>query len=681
MRLAELREKRRELVDQLNELRDTHYTLNPESRTKRVNSRDIEKLKQDLQDIDLEIKIKKKETMNLNFDPPETPIRKTHDLPRTPPPNKDGAYIEDIFEDESSKLGAQAPTITTASKNFETPIYTQSNIPTGAIPKLVTATSSASKSSTHFEHYNSPFRTESKEDKAIRLEMENKRLKDYYENLYKERQNFELKKGPNLKKTQAKFEPYKPYFQATPQVEFLQTSASEQRPDLNIRIEPPTPLKVEFPDQHIPSPTSRTRNYENQEPLNESLNISYPRQNYTQERNFIPNQNLSYANAPRESYLRRLRVLPSFSGESYKELKNFIEVADSLSHTATNQAENQEFYDQMITQLRGEPRTIALDMQNYDWPDIRSKLLQHFEYLSNKILLTSQIENLRQEKDETLAQYAERVRKLLNEKNITYTFISEEQRAEHNRTARKAFTKGVRNNALRERMLIRGASSLEDAIAYALEAETETLTQIPQGELFCKTCRVPGHRQIDCRRLASNNEGVNQIVSALQVLGIGNRNNFANNQRNRPFNNGSRFGNNFNRNNQNFNRNFNGPNNFNNNRNWNGSSNFNRNWNGPSNFNRNWNGPNNFNNQNPQNDGRNFNDRNNNFNNSGFNRNNGQNSQDQFNQNRQNTNFGNNRQFGQNNQPNRQRNNNFQQNQPVNTVQTGLAQIQHNSEN
>lgn len=334
-------------------------------------------------------------------------------------------------------------------------------------------------------------------------------------------------------------------------------------------------------------------------------------------------------------------------------MREFIEVADSLYNTCSNDAEENEFYDQVNTQLRGEARNVAMRMTNLQWHSLKKNLLSNFEVLSNKNILMSQIENLRQEKDESLSQYAERTRKLLNEKNITYTAISEEQRAEHNRTARKAFARGIKNNSLREKMSIRGASSLEDAIAYALEAESENLSQIPQSELFCKACRVPCYRQIDCRR--SGNESMNQIVTALQALGIGNQNSFPNNQINRQFNNTSnRFGNNFNRNGRDFNRN--SLNNFN--RNWNSPNNFNRNWNGPNNFNRNWNEPTNFN-RNWSNNNQNSNNRNNNFNNNGFNNNrnwnniNSQNSanNNQSNQNEQNSQAPNsNRMFGQMNQ-------------------------------
>lgn len=68
------------------------------------------------------------------------------------------------------------------------------------------------------------------------------------------------------------------------------------------------------------------------------------------------------------------------------------------------------------------------------WDTIKLKLLKHYAYLSNKDLVTNQIENLRQESDESLSKYAERTRQLLKDRNSTYSFLSNDLRKEHNST-------------------------------------------------------------------------------------------------------------------------------------------------------------------------------------------------------------------------------------------------------
>jgi hypothetical protein len=188
-----------------------------------------------------------------------------------------------------------------------------------------------------------------------------------------------------------------------------------------------------------------------------------------------------------------------------------------------------------------------------------------------------------------LWQYAERARTLLMSKNNVYENLTMDQKTEHDRTARRAFIRGLQNTKLREKMLIRGANSLEDAISSAIETENDSLYQISRGDLYCKFCKIIGHRELECRQ-KTNNSGneTNNLTTLIQMLNL--------RTPNRGF---------FNRNpNTNFNRNIpNFPNRFNNFplRPWNaGIMNrpWNRQWNDQ--FNGNFRNPNNnFNPQNP----------------------------------------------------------------------------------
>lgn len=330
----------------------------------------------------------------------------------------------------------------------------------------------------------------------------------------------------------------------------------------------------------------------------------YPRQ---VERNSAPNlAQPEVIRRPRETFLRRLRCIPKFNGDNYAQLKEFIDVTESLYISCNNESEENELFEQILLQLRGEARNVVLTLNNPDWQTIKNKLLKYFSYLANKEILSSQLENARQEENETLSAFADRVRKLLREKNATYAFMTEDQKLEYNRVARRAFSKGVTNNSLRNRLATRGATSLEDAIAYAIEAENDSLNNIPSVDLFCRKCRRNGHRLKDCKDTNSNNSEMSRLISALRSFTIQNRqipikNNFMHSNgigRNfgMPSNFEYRNRNNFiqNRNWNNFNQNRNENNfipnrNWNTNRNWNSSNSVtNRGWNG-SMPNRNWN--------------------------------------------------------------------------------------------
>lgn len=272
----------------------------------------------------------------------------------------------------------------------------------------------------------------------------------------------------------------------------------------------------------IPSYAQQERNPYNQIPQEwNQLPHAFEREQQNQSNRIARNSRNDphhHEERARETFLRRLRMIPKFNGDSFRELRDFVDIVNTLYNSCFNQTEETELFEHIFLQLRGEAKQIAL--RHDDWPTIASALESHFAYLSNQEILISQLDNLHQEQKESLSEYAERARKLLRERNSTYSLLSEEQKREHNRTARKAFAKGLRENRLRERLLIRGASSLEDAIAYSIEAENDTATQVANNELFCRACRNIGHRERDCRRRTNDTNVINSFVSALRSFSI-----------------------------------------------------------------------------------------------------------------------------------------------------------------
>lgn len=170
----------------------------------------------------------------------------------------------------------------------------------------------------------------------------------------------------------------------------------------------------------------------------------------------------------------------------------------------------------------------------------------------NKEVVTSQLENIRQNEKETMTEYCERARGLLKEKCSTYKFLSEEQKKEYDRTARRAFARGIKESSIKDRLVTRGANSLEDAISYAIEAEFDASITIPNSELYCKYCKTNGHRESNCWKKSANTNGLNQLINMLG--GISNPG-----QDTRNFSNfrgrGNRSGNNWNNSRGNSNRN------------------------------------------------------------------------------------------------------------------------------
>lgn len=269
--------------------------------------------------------------------------------------------------------------------------------------------------------------------------------------------------------------------------------------------------------------------------------------NINRNRNYVENtqpQTVNYLNQTNSQrtlssqyFFKRLEELPIFRGESYSELRDFLDIADTLYVMIRNRTEKDEFYHQLLLRIRGEARNALVDLETTNWQTIRNQLREHFSYLANKDIINSKLENLRQQKNEPINTFADRARKLLREKNNIYMSLSEDQRLEHNRTARRAFAKGIADPRLRNRLLIRGANSLEDAIAYSIEAETNLLQEISNRELTCTFCKITGHRERDCRRKDQGNNNLHGLISALQALNMNNDNYGMSQNRQRQYNN------------------------------------------------------------------------------------------------------------------------------------------------
>lgn len=264
--------------------------------------------------------------------------------------------------------------------------------------------------------------------------------------------------------------------------------------------------------------------------VNQNFGNTQPNLQHEQSLNNERVQNFRFE--PRQTFLRRLRCIPKFSGNSFNQLKEFIEVVESLYVSCSNEAEENELHEQILLQVRGEARNLIISLNNPNWLTIKNNLLKHFAYLANKEILTSQLENARQYQDEPLNAYAERVRNLLKDKKATYSYMTKDQQLEYDRLARRTFSRGVSNMKLRDSLITRGASSLEDAIAYAIEFENDHFNHITSNELFCTACRNNGHRQKNCPGLNKKNNIMGKLISALRSFSNKNSYNFQNNDNN-----------------------------------------------------------------------------------------------------------------------------------------------------
>lgn len=313
---------------------------------------------------------------------------------------------------------------------------------------------------------------------------------------------------------------------------------------------------------------------------------NYPQQsNFTRNNNENPNNRVNHQEPQvRRTFLKYLDSIPIFSGRSHEDLKAFIEVCDRIENICDNQSEYRDFLTRARFQLRGRAYMISSNLN--DWVDIRSSILSNYEYLANHDILDSQIENLRQEKDENLEKFTNRAMNLFVKKDEMYCSLSGEQKRDHDRIARKAFARGLFNQTLRETICRQRFSSLEDTISHSFLVEDE-LRNSSRRETGCTYCKRIGHRESECRSKANNSNSLDKLAEALKGLTTNsnsnnsnfnsNRNNNFNNNNSRSFNSNSnpKWNNNGNKP---YNQNQNSGNYSNNNRNFSNNNNNSRNY-------------------------------------------------------------------------------------------------------
>lgn len=143
-----------------------------------------------------------------------------------------------------------------------------------------------------------------------------------------------------------------------------------------------------------------------------------------------------------------------------------------------------------MLRVNAETRDLIVSLGTRQWERIQSALLKHYHHLSNKTLVTTQIENQSQKNQEQLSEYSEKARKMLKNKLSMYAHLTEEQKNEYSRAAAKCYIKGIFNPILRQRVATRGANTLEEAIEHAIDMELDTTNSISKSEMICRACKT-----------------------------------------------------------------------------------------------------------------------------------------------------------------------------------------------
>lgn len=384
-----------------------------------------------------------------------------------------------------------------------------------------------------------------------------------------------------------------------------------------------------------------------------------------------------------------LRGISYFRGDE-KDLETFIDNAD-LYFAIVAESQKQTLLRIIKARITGEALNKIGNLASYEsWEDLKQALKTKIKTIISFEAAQEEITNVKQKNTETIQEYGNRVKKLLqNLNNANLTLVDNESsiaalKIANEKIAIRKFEQNLLNETLKIIVSSSNKQTLEESVSYAVEREMWLRST---NVTKCNFCNKTGHLESECRTKMARNSNRNEPLARpgnraqnIVCYKCNRPGHYASECRSStPRNNNNNYNNNHNNdnagnNNGNFNRNGNnGENNVRNNlrqqnNNHNNGNNFNRNGNNTPRGNRN---------NNPYNNGQNYDNGNRNSmqgNPNRQNRNTNQrfNNNGNFNPNYPNQNFNNgnnNENFDQNYNDNLYRNNNM--NYSTNTAAMG----------
>lgn len=264
-----------------------------------------------------------------------------------------------------------------------------------------------------------------------------------------------------------------------------------------------------------------------------------------------------------------LTAIPTFDG-SEKDLDTFMNVCQSFDDLLDNDQKEQL---PGLIKMRIVGRALARIQPTNEldtWARIKAKLEKTFKKPLTYELAQYELAMIKQKRNESIEQYAERIRNGLEKLNTATQGLTKDEGAllalqcTNDKQALQHFEQNIFNDDLRIRVDSANKSTLGEAISFAKQKEISLKLNTTKT---CDFCKMTGHEIADCRR-----KNFNQSQPGNSGQRYRNDRSLNTNRYNSPFNGtyDSRYNNSNNNNNGRFNNNtYNGSrynNNYNNNR-------------------------------------------------------------------------------------------------------------------
>lgn len=215
--------------------------------------------------------------------------------------------------------------------------------------------------------------------------------------------------------------------------------------------------------------------------------------------------------------------IPEFRGKS-EEVDVFIRRCDELQ-SDLNENGRRTFFRKLVYKLSGDAFELFENRQFGNWTEFRNVLQAKYKGKTSLINLYSELKVMRQNQNESVENYADRIKMLLN--RMKKTVIEEDPNVEvrrylsvqHDKMVKRTFKEGL-SNTLQLRVVAGGPSlSLDEMIALAIEEEpfvkswsninpikqydrinsTAVPIKIKREPTECSFCKKKGHTYDECR--------------------------------------------------------------------------------------------------------------------------------------------------------------------------------------
>lgn len=198
---------------------------------------------------------------------------------------------------------------------------------------------------------------------------------------------------------------------------------------------------------------------------------------------------------------------------THEGVSSFISAVDLLYNAVNRNSRRDKMKFNMSIELKLVICSFAVrdSVKNKDWPQIKIILNNSYCILNTANDTQNKINTLSQKSKENLFEYGLRAKQLLIEMgNHLGINANPGMKSLVDKTVRKAFTRGLNNSRLENRVKSMPCRNLDELIDFTVEQSEGVNENSRDSEGTCNYCHGKNHREKECRKKKKDNDRRNQ---------------------------------------------------------------------------------------------------------------------------------------------------------------------------